>query len=228
MTVTERLPGIPLVLAGPSGGGKTSVCTELVARREDVSFSVSATTRPARPGERDGRHYRFVDRERFEAMTAAGELLEWAEVHGELYGTPRDQLAAVERGRTVLLDIDVQGAREVRERVPEAVLVFLLPPSATTMLTRLRKRGSEDEETLRRRLRSAIAELEAVGEFDYALVNEELLATVDAVEAIIEAERRSVRRSENLLDRRTEALADALRDALTKVNEEAGVRARDP
>lgn len=209
-----RLPGVPIVLAGPSGGGKTSVCDELVRRRADVAFSVSATTRAPRPDEVNGRHYRFVDRERFGQMAEAGELLEWAEVHGEMYGTPRDQLDRVREGRTLLLDIDVQGARDVRRRVPESVLVFLLPPSAESMLTRLRNRGSEDEETLRRRMRTALAELDAVGEFDYAVVNEDLDATVDAVEAILEAERRAVTRLGSTIAERADALATALRGAL--------------
>ena len=209
-----NLPGVPIVLSGPSGGGKTSVCDGLVRRRTDVEFSVSVTTRPPRPGEVDGRHYRFVDRVRFERMAEAGELLEWAEVHGEMYGTPRDQLESIREGRTLLLDIDVQGARDVRRRVPEAVLVFLLPPGAESMLARLRKRGSEDEETLRRRMRTALAELDAVGEFDYAVVNEDLEATVDAVEAILEAERRAVTRLGTGLAERADALATALRGAL--------------
>lgn len=214
MTASANLPGVPIVLSGPSGGGKTSVCDELVRRRTDVAFSVSATTRAPRPDEVNGRHYRFVDRERFGQMAEAGELLEWAEVHGEMYGTPRDQLDGVREGRTLLLDIDVQGARDVRKRVPEAVLVFVLPPSAASMLTRLRNRGSEDEQTLRRRMRTALAELDAVGEFDYAVVNDELEATVDAVEAILEAERRAVTRLGTAIAERADALAEALRGAL--------------
>jgi len=202
------------VLSGPSGGGKTSVCDELVRRRGDVAFSVSATTRAPRAEEVDGRHYRFVDRERFERMAEAGELLEWAEVHGEMYGTPRDQLEGIREGRTLLLDVDVQGARDVRRRVRESVLVFVLPPSAESMMTRLRNRGSEDEDTLRRRMRTALAELEAVGEFDYAVVNEHLDSTVDAVEAILEAERRAVTRLGASISERADTLAEALRRAL--------------
>lgn len=216
MTPGVKLPGVPLVLSGPSGGGKTSVCGELLRRRDDVEFSISVTTRAPRPGEEDGWHYRFVSREHFERLTETGELVEWAEVHGELYGTPRDQLATcIEAGRTLLLDIDVQGARGIREHVADAVLVFLLPPSAESMLDRLRGRGSEDERTLQRRMRSALAELEAVGEFDYGVVNEELDATVDAVEAILEAERRAVTRRGSELVERASALASALRGTLT-------------
>lgn len=214
MTPVDRI-GIPLVLSGPSGGGKTSVCDALLRRRDDVTFSISATTRRPRPGETNGRHYRFLSRERFVEMTESGELLEWAEVHGELYGTPHDQLAAVREGRTLLLDVDVQGARDIRRRVPEAVLLFLLPPSAEVMLQRLRGRGSENEEALRRRMQTAVAELEAVGEFDYAVINEELAATVDAVEAIVEAERRTLARLGADIRERANALAAALRETLT-------------
>lgn len=215
MSGRMEAPGVPLVLAGPSGGGKTSVCGELLERRDDVVFSVSATTRAPRPYETDGRHYHFVDRDGFEAMIREGRLLEWAEVHDELYGTPRDQLdACLDDGHTLLLDVDVQGARDIRQRVPEAVLVFILPPSAESMLTRLRKRGSEGEEELRRRMRTALAELEAVGEFDYAVVNHELAATVDAVEAIVEAEQRAVARQGADLAVRVDTLAAALRDTL--------------
>lgn len=203
------------MLAGPSGGGKTSVCGKLLERREDVVFSVSATTRAPRPYETEGLHYRFVDRGRFEEMIERDELLEWAEVHDELYGTPRDQLETCrEEGRTLLLDVDVQGARDIRRRVPGAVLVFLLPPSAEVMLERLRKRGSEGEEELRRRMRTALAELDAVGEFDYAVVNDDLAATVDAVEAIMAAEKRAVARLGADLRARVNALAEALEDTL--------------
>lgn len=215
MDASPPLPGLPLVLSGPSGGGKTSVCGELLRRRGDVQFSVSATTRAPRPGEENGRHYRFVDRAQFRAMAEAGELLEWAEVHDELYGTPRDQLAAVAEGLTLLLDIDVQGARGIRRRVPEAVLVFLLPPSADVMMERLRRRGSEGEESLLRRMRTALEELEAVGEFDYAVVNRDLSETVDAVEAILEAERRSVARLGGRIMERADELATSLRRTLT-------------
>ncbi|MFQ5528940.1 MAG: guanylate kinase, partial [Gemmatimonadota bacterium] len=167
--------GMALVLSGPSGGGKTSVCDALQERRTDVEFSISATSRSPRPGEVDGMHYHFVSRDRFREMARNGDLLEWAEVHGELYGTPLSNLGAcTDSGRTLLLDIDVQGARQVRRNLESSVLVFLLPPSAERLLERLRRRGSEDTDALQRRMRSALSELEAVGEFDYALVNEDL------------------------------------------------------
>ncbi len=187
--------GFPLVLCGPSGGGKTSVCDALLNRRADVDFSISATTRSRRSTEVDGAQYHFVSRDRFQEMVRNGDLLEWAEVHGELYGTPMANVAASSMtGHTLLLDIDVQGARQVRRHLDSAVLVFLLPPSAERLLERLRGRGSEDTEAVHRRMRSALSELETVGEFDYALVNEDLESTVDAVESILVAERATVRR----------------------------------
>lgn len=187
--------GVPLVLCGPSGGGKTSVCEALRERRSDVEFSISATSRTPRDGEIDGVHYHFVSRDRFKEMARNGELLEWAEVHGELYGTPVSNLSVCsDSGSVLLLDIDVQGARAVRQKLKAAVLVFLMPPSAGHLLERLRGRGSEDPDALQRRMRSALSELEAVGEFDYAVINDDLSATVDAVESILVAERSAVKR----------------------------------
>jgi guanylate kinase len=204
--------GLLLVLAGPSGGGKTSVCRRLVASRPGIRFSVSVTTRPPRPGERDGSDYRFLSRESFEAMIDSDGLLEWAEVHGELYGTPRSVLQeSPGPAQCLLLDIDVMGARQVRRREPDAVLVFLLPPSAEELIGRLRRRGSEDEERLVRRLRTAVEELAAAEEFDYVVVNEDLDATVRTVESIMEAElHRTSRRRDEVLERTA-----GLRGALT-------------
>lgn len=205
-----------LVLSGPSGGGKTSVCDALQERRTDVEFSISATSRSPRPGEVDGMHYHFVSRDRFREMARNGDLLEWAEVHGELYGTPLSNLGAcTDSGRTLLLDIDVQGARQVRRNLEPSVLVFLLPPSAERLLERLRRRGSEDTDALQRRMRSALSELEAVGEFDYALVNEDLRTTVDTVESILVAERSSVKRiGANVFDRAA-ALTAELKETMS-------------
>lgn len=202
---------VALVLAGPSGGGKTTVCRRLRERRDDVEFSVSATTRTRREGESDGVDYRFLSRPAFEALVESDGLLEWAEVHGELYGTPRGNLdAALTAGRSLLLDIDVQGARQVRERAPEAVLVFLLPPSGPELLRRLRGRGSEREDQLRRRLRTALTELAAVGEFDYVVENDDLDHAVAAIEAILEAESRRTTRSRERIAARAGRLREAL------------------
>lgn len=179
----------PLVLAAPSGTGKTTIAHALVERFTRFEFSVSATTRPPRKRERDGIDYDFVSRERFEDMIEADELVEWAEVHGNLYGTPRKNLeAAADRGEHVVLDIDVQGAHQIRERVPDAVLVFVFPPSAEALWTRLTARGTEALDEVRRRLRAARDELEEAEHFDYIVVNDDLDRAVSRVRAIIEAE----------------------------------------
>lgn len=185
----------PIVLAGPSGGGKTTVRRALLEQRSDVVFSVSATTRPPRPGEVDGNDYQFLERGTFEALIEGGDLLEWAEVHGELYGTPRANLQkAWDDGAHLLLDIDVQGARQLRAIQPDALTVFLLPPDYERLVERLRGRGSEDAETFRRRMRTALEELSEVERFDYVVVNDDLEETLRTVEAIVSAERHRVKR----------------------------------
>ncbi len=172
----------PLVLAAPSGTGKTTIARRLVEENDDFVFSISATTRSPRPGETDGVDYAFVSRERFDEMAAAGEFAEWAEVHGNMYGTPTANLeAASKRGETVVMDIDVQGAAQIQASMPDVTLVFVLPPDAPTMLERITKRGTESEEEVVRRLRSALEELARVYEFERVLVNDVLdIAVSDA------------------------------------------------
>lgn len=182
MTRKPRADG-PIVLAGPTGVGKTTVARALTADPDRFVFSVSVTTRRPRPGERDGDDYEFVSPEEFERMVHAGELAEWARVHDQLYGTPRRNLKGRD-GRRVLLDIDVQGAAQVRANVPSAVSVFLLPPSLDTLLARLSGRGTEPRDEIARRLRVARDELARVPEFDHVLVNDDLAATVESVRAI--------------------------------------------
>lgn len=204
----------PVVLAGPSGSGKTTVGRAL-ERLDEVRFSVSATTRPPRPEEEDGVDYRFLSREAFEELRDRDELLEWARVHGELYGTPRSNLVEARRqGTHLLLDIDVQGARSVRERVPETVSVFLLPPDGGRIVRRLLGRGTEGEEQLRRRLAAAELELKAAEEFDYVVVNDDLQRAVDTVEEIIRSEeRRTVRMAASVQDTASD-LAEEIRRAV--------------
>lgn len=187
--MTLSRPAFPVVLAAPSGAGKTTLVRMLVERHPDLAFSISATTRPPRPREQDGRDYHFVDDATFDRMAERNELVEWAVVHGRRYGTPRREVTGpLEAGRTVLLDIDVQGARQVKRIFSGAVLIFILPPSATELARRLTGRASEDPEQRRRRLVNARRELDAVAEFDFAIVNEELNGALDRVDAILHSE----------------------------------------
>jgi guanylate kinase len=181
------------VVAGPSGVGKGTVVRGLLGRDpQQLVYSVSATTRPPREGEIDGVHYRFVGDEEFDRMIQGGELLEWAEIVGHRSGTPRrfveDRLA---EGRDVLLEVDVKGAEQVRELMPEALLVFLLPPSFDELERRLRGRGSESEERLRERLDTARWELQQEPWFDERVVNDDVDRAVNEVAAIIEGSRSS-------------------------------------
>lgn len=215
MTRALEAPRFPVVLAGPSGAGKTTVGRAL-ERRGRVRFSVSATTRPPRAEEEDGVDYRFLERGEFREMVEAGELLEWAEVHGHQYGTPKEALReAREEGRHLLLDVDVQGARSVRREVPGTVAVFLLPPDGTRIVRRLLGRGSEDAEELRRRLRTAEEELAAVTEFDYVVVNDELEKAVELVDSVLRAEELRIPR----LGDRVEQVANGLDEEIRRVVE---------
>jgi guanylate kinase len=166
-----------VVLAGPSGVGKSSVVDALRGRLPELFFSVSATTRDPRPGEVDGVHYRFVGPSGFDELIARGELLEWAEIHGGLQrsGTPREPVEqALAAGRPVLVEVDLAGARNIKAVLPEAVTVFLAPPSLAELERRLRGRGTESEAQFRRRLQTAREELAACDEFDVVIVNAEL------------------------------------------------------
>ena len=166
-----------VVLAGPSGVGKSSVVDALRGRLPELFFSVSATTRDPRPGEVDGVHYRFVGPTGFDELIARGELLEWAEIHGGLQrsGTPREPVEqALAAGRPVLVEVDLAGARTIKAVLPEAVTVFLAPPSLAELERRLRGRGTESEAQFRRRLQTAREEIAACDEFDVVIVNAEL------------------------------------------------------
>ena len=177
-----------LVLAGPSGVGKSSVVAGLREALPELLFSVSATTRPARPGEVDGRDYRFVSREGFDALIERGDLLEWAEVHGGLQrsGTPREPVErALSTGRPVLVEVDLQGARSVKRVLPEAVTVFIAPPSMEELARRLTDRGTDTPEQRERRLRTAIEEMGARDEFDEVVVNDDLQAAIGRLVALV-------------------------------------------
>ena len=182
--------GIPFVVSGPSGAGKTSVCRAAVERGPGIVHSVSHTTRPPRPGERDGVHYHFVSEKAFRALVERQAFVEFAEYGGHLYGTSAEQLdATLARGTDVLLEIDVQGAEQIRARRSDARLIFLLPPSKRELERRLRGRGTDAPEVVERRLALAQRELEAVRLFDYVVVNDDLERAIADVREILAAER---------------------------------------
>ena len=178
-----------VVVSGPSGAGKSTVVDRVLERSSRLVASVSVTTRPPRGDERDGVDYFFVTREEFENRREAGAFLEWAEVHGNLYGTPVSFVnRMVEEGMNVILEIDVQGGMLVRDRFPEAVLVFLMPPGLDVLRERLRGRATDGEDVIRRRLDNAVRELTYYTRYDYIVVNDEIERCVDDCVAIIRAE----------------------------------------
>ncbi len=182
--------GIPFVVSAPSGTGKTTVCRNAIARDPGVEFSVSHTTRARRPGEQDGRDYWFVTRAEFARMIAAGGFVEHAEYAGNLYGTSWAALdAPLAAGRDLLLEVEVQGALQLRERRRDARFVFLLPPSREELVRRLKGRGTDTTDEIARRLAVADGELRAVRAFDYAIVNDTVERATDALLAVIAAER---------------------------------------
>ena len=179
----------PVILSAPSGGGKTTIARELLKRRTDLGYSVSCTTRKPRVGEVDGRDYYFLSVADFERRRDAGDFAEAAEVHGNMYGTLRSEIARVlGEGKHVVMDIDVQGAQQFTRAFPQSVTVFVLPPSAEVLLQRLRQRRTESREQLAKRLQSALQELQAVDQYQYVVVNDDLESAIKRVSAIIDAE----------------------------------------
>jgi guanylate kinase len=187
--------GFLLVLSGPSGAGKGTLVNRLVKARPDCVFSISATTRPRRANEVDGVQYEFVTREEFERRRSAGLFLEWAEVHGHLYATPtRFVDEGVRRGEVVVLDVDVQGGASVRRARPDAVSVFIYPPSIDALRQRLLGRNTDTPDVVERRLRNAPGELSQYREYDYLVMNDELDQAIATLTSIVDAERARVRR----------------------------------
>ncbi len=185
--------GIIFIMSGPSGVGKGTIREEVLKQIPDLIFSVSVTTRKKRPGEIDGKDYIFVSREKFEEMIKNNELLEWAEVYGNYYGTPSKiiEKALIEE-RDVLLEIDVQGAKNVKRRYPEAVSIFIFPPSVEDLILRLKKRATETKEEFQKRIEKAKREMEEVIYYNYVVVNDKLEDAILRVKCIILAERAKI------------------------------------
>lgn len=183
--------GILFVISAPSGAGKTSLVKALLEQDPGLALSVSCTTRAPRTGEQDGVHYHFLDRDRFESAVAAGEFMEHAEVFGNLYGTRESDLRAhLESGRDLILEIDWQGARQVRRRFPAAVSLFILPPSLAELERRLRGRGTDSDAVIAQRLGQAREDLSHWSEYDYLIVNDRFESALGELQAIVTAERR--------------------------------------
>lgn len=191
--------GFLLVLSGPSGSGKGTVSQQLMKENKEIVFSTSVTTRTPRPNEVDGDNYFFASIEEFEDMVENDDLLEYAFVHTNYYGTPKKFVFdEIEKGEIVLLEIDVQGALQIKEKYKEAVFIFLLPPTMSELKNRLIKRDTENEEEINTRYKNAFKEIDFVGEYDYFVVNREVSQAVKDIENIIAAERLRVKRYKNI------------------------------
>jgi guanylate kinase len=194
-SVSDSVAGCLFVIAAPSGGGKTSLVNALLAREPGIRLSVSYTTRKPRPGEHEGVHYHFVDKKRFDELNAAGEFLEHAFVHGHWYATSKSWLSAqVAAGQDVLLEIDWQGAEQVRRVLPDSVQIFVLPPSLAVLKERLENRGQDDPGVIARRLAGAVEEMRHWEEFDYVIINQDFATAVSDLDAIVRATRLKVAR----------------------------------
>ncbi len=184
-----RKKGIIFVVSGPSGSGKSTLCREMVRRFPNLRFSISHTTRPVRPGDQEGRDYFFISDEQFQQMIDRGEFYEWAMIYGHRYGTSQKMLEGLRgQGYDVLLDIDTQGARQLREKKVQAVYIFILPPSMAELEQRLSRRKTEEGKSLRERLGTARTEMEEARGYDYLVVNNELKNTQENLQSIIRAE----------------------------------------
>ena len=187
--------GLLILVSGASGTGKGTVCKKLLSEMPEMYYSISATTRQPRDGETDGVEYFFITVDDFKKKIAEGKFLEYAEVYGNFYGTPLYKIEEnLNSGRNVLLEIDTQGALKVMEKIPEGVFIFLLPPSLEELYSRIKKRGTEDEETLKRRFDSAKSEIEVGKKYQYAVVNDTVDKAVEKIKSIITAESLKVER----------------------------------
>ena len=205
---TNEGRGILFVVSSPSGGGKGTLIQRVLKQVPNLSYSVSYTTRAPRNGEVDGREYCFVTTQKFEQMVAAGEFLEWAHVHGKLYGTARQQvLREVSEGRDIILEVDVQGAASVRSLLADSVSIFILPPSFEVLKQRLQARGTDSPEELDLRLRNAPMELKDYSAFQYVILNDDLDRAANQMTAIVHAERARLSRQEAKVKRVVEAFS---------------------
>lgn len=191
--------GFLLVLSGPSGSGKGTVSQELLKNNKDIVFSTSVTTRTPRPGEVDGENYFFVDIDKFEDMAKNNELLEYAFVHTNYYGTPKEFVFnEIDKGEIVLVEIDVQGALQIKKNYKDAIFIFLIPPTIDELKERLTNRGTETEEEIKVRFENGFKELDFVGEYDYFIINDKVEQAVSNIETIIAAEKLRVKRHNDI------------------------------
>lgn len=189
-TAMAMTSGSILMVVAPSGAGKSSLVNGLLERDPSIVLSISCTTREPRPGEIDAEHYRFVSKEAFKAMRDNNELLEWAEVHGNFYGTPRDRIEqATQNGHDVLLEIDWQGARQIKKHYPDAIGIFILPPSIEALETRLKKRGQDAPQVITKRLLAAGGEMSHASECQYVIINQEFSTALNQLSHIVESAR---------------------------------------
>ena len=188
--------GILLVISGPSGAGKGTICKHLLSISPSIRYSISATTRQPRNGEVDGVNYHFINKHAFKEMIAANELLEYAEVYNNFYGTPSKYVSELlEQNYDVILEIDPQGAKQIKGSFPDSIFIFILPPSLTELSDRIYKRGTDTEQVIQLRLNQAVSELNCASEYDYIVLNDHVETAVDKITSIIKAERCRVGRT---------------------------------
>ena len=195
------IKGGVFIVAGPSGSGKDTLFKELFKKRPDIRFSISSITRPMRVGEVEGEKYNFITREKFESMLENDELLEYNVYIGNYYGTPKGPVIdAVEKGQDILIEVDVNGAKAIREKMPEAVSIFIMPPSYAELKRRLSGRGTESEEVIEKRMHESLSEIKRADEFDFIVVNDDINKAVDDLIEVITSSRLMLKRQKNIID----------------------------